>query len=173
LGRTAGSLVLLADGLKGWAAVALLPELVFRLFGIPANHPHREYYMVLAGLTAVLGHNYTCWLKFKGGKGIATSAGVLGALVPGALAIILSLWIIIFLATRYVSLASLIASFALPFASWLTGRSALLVMVSACLGALAIYKHRPNIERLLKGTESRFVLSRNRTAEKQNAGGPS
>jgi glycerol-3-phosphate acyltransferase PlsY len=165
LGRTAGSLVLVADGLKGWAAVAVLPELVFRLFGIPANHPHREYYMVLAGITVVLGHNYTCWLYFKGGKGIATSAGVLGALVPGALAIILSIWIVVFLVSRYVSLASLAASFALPFASWLTGRSVLLVVVSACLGALAIYKHRPNIERLLKGTESRFVLSRNRPKE--------
>ena len=167
LGRTAGSLVLVADGLKGWAAVALLPDVVFALFHIPAQtqEAHREYYMILGGLSVVLGHNYTCWLHFKGGKGIATSAGVLSALVPLALVIILALWIVVFAITRYVSVASLAASFALPFASWLTGRSLLLVIVSACMGALAIYKHRPNIERLLKGTESRFVVSKHRNKE--------
>jgi len=172
LGTTAGSLVLVADGLKGWAAVALLPDLVFRLFHIPAEtqNVHREYYMILAGLSVVLGHNYTCWLHFKGGKGIATSAGVLSALVPLALVIILALWIVIFLVTRYVSVASLTASAALPFASWVTGRSVLLIMVTACMGALAIYKHRPNIERLMKGTESRFVLSKHRDGHKEGSG---
>src|SRR5437868_2633549 len=111
LGRPAGATVFLADAFKGWIAVALLPRLVFLIFGIPANtifdippNTHWEYYQIIGGLAVVLGHNYTCWLHFKGGKGIATSAGVLSALVPGALIIILSLFIIVFALTRYVSL---------------------------------------------------------------------
>jgi len=156
LGRAAGSAVLLVDALKGWMAVVLLPQLVFVIFGIRPNSATREYYQILAGLAVVLGHNYTCWLKFKGGKGIATSAGVLIALVPSALLITLLIWIVVFGLTRYVSLASLAASFALPFAVWISGYSVLLIIVTACMGALAIYKHRSNIERLLNGTENRF-----------------
>ena len=94
-------------------------------------------------------------------------------MVPAAMLIVFGLWIVTFILTRYVSLASLAAAFALPFASWLTGRSLLLIVATAGMGALAIYKHRPNIERLLKGTESRFVLSKNRQAQKESAGRPS
>jgi len=173
LGRPAGATVFLADAFKGWIAVAVLPRLVFLIFGIPQNTPNREYYQIIGGLAVVLGHNYTCWLHFKGGKGIATSAGVLSALVPGALIIILSLFIIVFALTRYVSLASLAASFALPFASWLTGRSLLLVIVTGCMGALAIYKHRANIKRLLNGTESRFRSTRSKQAEIAHQENPS
>ena len=156
LGRAAGSAVLLADALKGWMAVAVLPQILFPIFGIPFNAPTREYYQILGALAVVLGHNYTCWLKFKGGKGIATSAGVLIALVPWALLIILGIWFVVFTITRYVSLASLAASFALPFAAWITGSSPLLIIVASIMGGLAIYKHRSNIGRLLKGTENRF-----------------
>src|SRR4051812_37851867 len=66
LGRTAGIGVLLADGLKGWLAVAVLPGLVFIWFGIFAEAVPREHYQIVAGLCVVLGHNYTCWLNFKG-----------------------------------------------------------------------------------------------------------
>jgi len=111
---------------------------------------------VVAGIFVILGHNYTCWLKFKGGKGIATSAGVLAALVPGALLIIFTLWMIVFAVSRYVSLASIVASLALPFAAWITRCSVLLIVMTSCMAALAIYKHRANIERLIKGTENRF-----------------
>jgi len=165
LGRAAGCTVLLADAFKGWLAVAALPRLVFLLFGIPQDTPKLEYYQIIGGFSVVLGHNYTCWLHFKGGKGIATSAGVLSALVPGALIIILSLWIILFALTRYVSVASVAASFALPFASWLTGHSLLLIIVTGCMGALAIYKHRANIKRLLNGTESRFRGTKSKPPE--------
>ena len=160
LGRGAGIGVLVADGLKGWLAVAILPQLVFLLFGIPSQNPAREYCQIVGGLCVVLGHNYTCWLKFKGGKGIATSAGVLAALVPWALVIILTIWIIVFACSRYVSLASIAASFALPFATWLTHGSPLLIGVTAGMGCLAIYKHRANMQRLLSGTENRFRLSK-------------
>ena len=74
---------------------------------------------------------------------------------------------------RYVSLASLAASFALPFASWLTGRSQLLIIVTGCMGALAIYKHRANIKRLLNGTESRFRGTKSKQPEAAHQENPS
>jgi glycerol-3-phosphate acyltransferase PlsY len=169
LGKPAGMFVLGVDALKGFAAVAIIvnwyPELhrwlprFFSADGYPDNQL-RENLGIVAGIFAVLGHNYTCWLKFKGGKGIATSAGVLVALVPWALLIILVIFILVFALTRYVSLSSIAASFALPFAAWLTGSSLTLVFITTGLGALAIYKHKGNIQRLLNGTESRFSFKR-------------
>lgn len=156
LGTPAGLLVLLADALKGWLAVAVLAGWVGRWLAPDAGPAAREWLEIVAALCAVLGHNYTCWLSFKGGKGIATSAGVLLALVPASLAIILAIWMVVFALTRYVSLASMTASFALPVAVWATGRSGALIVVTAALGALAIYKHKSNIRRLLDGTENRI-----------------
>jgi glycerol-3-phosphate acyltransferase PlsY len=120
----------------------------------------QEWLKICAGVCAILGHNFTCWLHFKGGKGIATSAGVLTALVPLALIIILSIWIVVFALTRYVSLASICASFMLPFAAWLTHQSVTMISITAALGVLAIYKHKTNIKRLLNGRESRLALKK-------------
>src|SRR5262249_847598 len=123
------------------------------------------YLRITAGITVILGHNFTCWLHFKGGKGIATSAGVLVALVPWALLIILSIWIILFVTTRYVSLASIAASFALPFATWFTTHHDLgLTVVTGVMAALAIFKHRGNIQRLVEGTENRFQFKKREAA---------
>src|SRR6267143_568843 len=102
LGKPAGIFVLLADGLKGWVAVVLVSRLLAGWLYPTADVQDREWLAVCAGLCAVMGHNFTCWLHFKGGKGIATSAGVLVALVPWALVIILSIWILVFAFTRYV-----------------------------------------------------------------------
>ena len=156
LGKPVGVAVLLADVLKGWLAVVLIPDLSFSLLGLEPAGSAREHHQLLAALAAVLGHNYTLWLRFRGGKGIATSAGVLLALVPWALLIITLVWVVVMALTRYVSLASICASLVLPFACWLTGESRTLIWVTAGMAALAIFKHRPNILRLLKGTESRF-----------------
>lgn len=156
LGTPAGIFVLLADALKGALAVAVAANLLSRWFYPEAVPQAREWFRILAGVLAVLGHNYTCWLYFKGGKGIATSAGVLAALVPWSLLIILSIWIVLFALTRYVSLASVAASAALPFAAWLTGESPTMILITAALAALAIYKHKANIKRLLAGTENRI-----------------
>jgi len=153
-GKPAGIFVLVMDGLKGYAACEWIAALVSH--SLSAAGADREILKIIGGGAAILGHNYTCWLKFKGGKGIATSAGVLAALVPWALLIILGIWILIFATTRYVSLASLAASFSLPFATLLTRESVTLVLVTSAIALLAIYKHKPNIERLLNGTESRF-----------------
>jgi len=168
LGRTAGIVVLLLDGLKGFVAVAVFAPLLAGLGPSAADSQIREWFGLSAALAAVLGHNYTCWLYFKGGKGIATSAGVLLALVPASLGIILAVWLIIFAATRYVSLASICASFTLPFAAWATGESKTMIAVTAGMAVLAIFKHRSNIQRLLAGTENRITI---RSAAKQTGSG--
>ncbi len=159
LGKPAGILVLAIDALKGALACWLLPAAAIALAGAGAA-PEVEGLRIVAGLAAILGHNYTCWLRFKGGKGIATSAGVLLVWMPAALGLALLVWVLVFLVSGYVSLASVVAAFALPFIVWLTGGSATLITVAAVLGALAIYKHRSNIQRLRAGTEHRFRRSR-------------
>jgi glycerol-3-phosphate acyltransferase PlsY len=156
LGKPAGAFVLFMDALKGWLAVVPLSQLILLAFGLGSDVRTREIGAIIGGVSVILGHNFTCWLHFKGGKGIATSAGVLLALVPWALLTILIVWIVVFASTRYVSLASVAAAAALPFASWATHESLTRVMVSGALGALAIYKHKSNIQRLLHGTEPRF-----------------
>ncbi|MGD0253848.1 MAG: glycerol-3-phosphate acyltransferase, partial [Verrucomicrobiota bacterium] len=94
--------------------------------------------------------------KFKGGKGIATSAGVFFALAPLAAGIALGAWIVVFALSRYVSIASIAAAVALPATVWLTPNSLPLRIVTTALGLLAIAKHKTNIERLFNGTERRF-----------------
>jgi glycerol-3-phosphate acyltransferase PlsY len=158
LGRTAGVFVLLADALKGWLAVEAVSRAVIHFLPDGAAENHLR---IAAGLSAILGHNYTCWLKFKGGKGIATSAGVLVALVPWALLIIFGVWIIFFLITRYVSMGSIAAAVTLPFATWFTTRHDIgLTAVTGAMAALAIYKHRLNIQRLIDGTENRIEFKK-------------
>src|SRR5688572_13677091 len=120
LGKGPGIAVLLIDVLKGFLPAKFLPALF--LHGVTAGEPKYQYLSIVAGLFAVLGHNYTCWLRFKGGKGIATSAGVVLAWVPIALLITLGSWIVVFAVTRYVSLASVLAALVLPIAVWLTGQ---------------------------------------------------
>jgi glycerol-3-phosphate acyltransferase PlsY len=156
LGKGFGIFVLLMDALKGWVAVQVGALIVSQLLpGAPI-----EYLRITAGIAAILGHNFTCWLNFKGGKGIATSAGVLIALVPYALLIILAIFIILFLTTRYVSIGSIAAAFALPFATWFTQHDIGLTAVMTAIGALAILKHRKNIQRLLNGTENRIQFKK-------------
>jgi acyl phosphate:glycerol-3-phosphate acyltransferase len=154
LGKTAGVIVLVVDGLKGYAACAWLCDGVLALLGVPATDT--ELYRIIAGVAAVLGHNFTCWLKFKGGKGIATSAGIFFALAPLAVTIALGTWIVVFALSRYVSIASIAAAVALPATVWLTPHSLTLRIVTTALGLLAIAKHKSNIERLCNGTERRF-----------------
>jgi acyl phosphate:glycerol-3-phosphate acyltransferase len=160
LGKPAGVIVGIIDALKGFLACWLVPKLVSQ-FLFPAAQKNTasreyEYLLLLAGLAAIVGHNYTCWLRFKGGKGIATTAGVFAALMPLAALSVLSLWIVVVLVTRYVSLGSIIAAIALPVAAWIFNGSLLMVTVAGIMGALALYRHRTNIRRLLNGTENRF-----------------
>ena len=155
LGTTAGTVVLLADALKGFAAARWTPSLAVYLF--PGAAAQRENLALAAGAAAILGHNFTCWLSFKGGKGIATSGGVVLAWVPLACLTALALWGVVFVMTKFVSLASIAAALVLPVAVWFCPPNGRLTMtvVMAALSALAIYKHKANIQRLLHGTESR------------------
>jgi len=154
LGKPAGIFVSLMDALKGWVAVEGVTHLVFFLFGQPLSEP--SVFRIVAAFAAVFGHNYTCWLNFKGGKGIATSAGVLAALVPATLMMSLCVWVVLIALTRYVSIGSIAGSFTLPFTTWFTTRNWTLTIATGAMGALAIYKHKANIQRLLSGTESRI-----------------
>ncbi|MBI1841286.1 MAG: glycerol-3-phosphate acyltransferase, partial [Verrucomicrobia bacterium] len=161
-GKGPGTLVLLVDAAKGTLACAGLPTLAKAFGGLPpdATPATQEWMAILAGVGVVLGHNYTCLLWFKGGKGIATSAGVLGALAPVPLAWVVGVFIVTLAITRYVSLGSILAAAALPVAVALTGGSGRLLGVCGVLSALAICKHRANIGRLLAGTESRVGAKR-------------
>ena len=166
LGKPAGIAVLLVDALKGYAAVAWLAPMMFdwlapHSFGLyvpfaKSSVELQTKFQVLAGVCAVLGHNYTCWLKFKGGKGIATSAGVFLALAPLAVGIAVAVFALAVIVTRYVSIGSVAAGVALPIAVWFTRESMLLRIVTIALGALAIYKHKTNLQRLAAGTENRI-----------------
>jgi glycerol-3-phosphate acyltransferase PlsY len=157
LGKPAGILVFFVDALKGWIAVRVMSAwCVERLMAPGSTEGALEVGAIIAAVCAVLGHNYTCWLKFKGGKGIATSAGVLTALVPWALLIIFSIWGILSAVTRFISVGSLAAAFSLPFATWFTTKNWTLTAATGAMGILAIYRHKANIQRLLNGTEPRF-----------------
>jgi glycerol-3-phosphate acyltransferase PlsY len=162
LGKTAGAFVLIVDGLKGYAACTWLCDGLLPVLEVPAADA--EVHVLLAGVAVVLGHNYTCWLHFKGGKGIATTAGVFSALAPLALAIALAAWIIVFLLTRYVSVGSIAAAVALAVAVWLTKDSRLLGLATTALSVLAIAKHKANIQRLFAGTEHRISFQRKPTS---------
>jgi glycerol-3-phosphate acyltransferase PlsY len=155
LGKPVGVAVLILDALKGALSVAFLPGFALRLAPAGGANPG-EVLALGAALGAVLGHNYTCWLRFKGGKGIATSAGALLVLMPRALGLTALLWAAVFIVGRYVSLASVVAAMALPFVVWATGADRMLIGAAGVLGGLAVYKHRANLRRLCAGTEPRF-----------------
>ncbi len=147
LGKGPGYLVFACDALKGIASVLL----AYRLF--PGAG---DLGAIAAAVGCILGHNYTPWLGFKGGKGMATSLGVLIALLPLVSALAFGFWVLVFLVTRYVSLASILASAALPVFAWLVLGVGTLFWFTLLIGVLAIVRHRTNIQRLLNGTESRF-----------------
>ena len=161
LGRNWGFAAFAFDFLKGF-----LPLYLVRVFCFPgATSWPVALLLVLGGVAAILGHNYTPWLGFKGGKGIATSAGVLGAILPEVLAVSLSLWIIAVLVTRTVSIGSLLAAASLPLAAaWFYPHQWVYFGFTAFAGGLAAWRHRSNMERLLAGTESKINLSKKRDA---------
>jgi glycerol-3-phosphate acyltransferase PlsY len=165
LGTAAGIAVLAVDGVKGFAAARWVPLLTWYCFhGTMRDFPatFRENLALAAGAAAVLGHVYSCWLKFKGGKGIATSAGVGFAWAPAACAVTLAIWLVVFVVTRYVSLASIVASVVLPLAVWRLHYGTKMTLVMTAMGVLAIYKHKANIRRLVEGTENRAVTKKKR-----------
>lgn len=139
---------LLLDGLKGTAAVLIAER-------IGAAHGIAILASLVGGLGAFLGHLFPVWLKFKGGKGVATYIGVLfGAMFTAGLAFCLS-WLAVAFATRYSSLAALVSSIILPIGLWATGEIPL-ALLAAIMSVLLIWKHAANIQRLFKGEEPKI-----------------
>jgi glycerol-3-phosphate acyltransferase PlsY len=182
MGRKFGISCLLLDALKGFIPVAIAVNLI-QIAGRPVQVPlglpeswimsfaagaaiKAQLAHILTALCAVLGHNYSPWVGFKGGKGIATSAGVLLGMMPFAVLLLLVVWVLLFFATRYVSVASMGAAAVLPlmtlWGSWHHGRiqdgswNKPLFAFTVVIAVLAIWKHRANIRRLRLGTEHRF-----------------
>lgn len=151
LGKPRGYACFLLDALKGGAAV--LAGMVLGQAGGSAAGV--ETLGVVALLGAILGHSFSIFLRFRGGKGVATTVGGLLVLVPWVLLIGLFLWLVVFYGTKYVSLASLCLGVSLPVSSWFLGNSMLMNWVTLLLAVLIVVRHRANIQRLLAGTENR------------------
>ena len=159
LGKRYGYPVFALDVLKGFAAVKISLAMGT---GRPPQWHATEVFGIVAAMCSIMGHMYPPWLKFKGAKGVDTSAGALFALAPVATVAGTVVWIMVFCLTRYVSLASIAAAIVLPIVILLvtsrnqdTGKP--LVYSSACVAAAIIWRHRSNILRLIRGTEARFT----------------
>jgi glycerol-3-phosphate acyltransferase PlsY len=158
LGRRYGYPVFVVDFAKGALAVCLSVLLGRHIEGKPTS---AEMCGIVGAICCVLGHMFPVWLGFKGGKGVATSAGALFGLMPLAAAIGVAVWLITFEVTRYVSIASIATATLLPFtvlgltyAKHSDGMG--LFYFTTCLAAVVIFRHRSNLSRLLRGTEPRF-----------------
>lgn len=152
-----GILTFACDFLKG-----LVPAAVFPMIGKPWLESFQCLEIgLIFGVAAIVGHNWPVFLCFKGGKGIATSAGVLLGVAPAAVGVGFAAWLLLFLTSRYVAVASIGAAIAVPLSAWflyLKDRGIALPIVLTLLGAIAVWRHRSNIQRLAAGTEHRFVF---------------
>ncbi len=150
VGKAWGILAFVLDAVKGFVPAFFLPRLV------EAAPP---WLGLACGLAAVAGHNWPVWLRFKGGKGVSTSAGMLLGIAPAAVGIGFAVFALTLLATRWVSLGSILAAVAVPAAYlWMNGTdNPLLAGALVAMGLLVIVKHRANIRRLLTGTEPRIA----------------
>jgi len=153
-GKNAGNLVFALDAVKGavaaaWPLFTVLPLAEGRLLGL------------VGVIAAVLGHSFSIFTKFKGGKGVATAAGGLIVLIPIACSVGAVVWVLTFALTRYVSLGSVLAAVVVPAVSWYRwsqgAHPIVFSLVASALGLFVIVRHRANIKRLLAGTEPRFA----------------
>jgi acyl phosphate:glycerol-3-phosphate acyltransferase len=158
LGKGYGYPVFAFDFLKGFGAVKMSIWIAARMQS-EWNPP--EMFGIVAAISSVIGHSFPVWLRFKGGKGVATSAGALMGLAPVAALVGVAIWTLTFWLTRYVSVASIAAAAALPVVILVTTKLSrttgkLLFYSSVCLAAVVIWRHRSNLSRLIRGTEPRF-----------------
>ncbi|MBI2355116.1 MAG: glycerol-3-phosphate acyltransferase [Deltaproteobacteria bacterium] len=145
VGRKVGVLTLLCDSLKGF-----IPVLAVKLSALPADHA------AWVGLAAFCGHVFSLFLRFKGGKGVATALGVFLALSPLAVLIALGVFLGLVYKWRYISLGSICAAAVMPPAVSLLGGSRAMLLVTALIAVIVIVKHHENIKRLVAGTENKF-----------------
>jgi len=158
-GPLAGILTLVFDAAKGSAAVLLAAHLT----------DNSALWMVVAGFLALIGHCYPIWLNFRGGKGVATAAGVFLVLSPAAMFSALAIFIIVVIAWRFVSLGSLAAAASIPllmYFLWAPHHAPPLAVTfgSLAISTLVIYKHDANMQRLVEGTETKFSFSKKKDA---------
>jgi acyl phosphate:glycerol-3-phosphate acyltransferase len=149
-GRKYGLPVFFLDAAKGAASVWIAHFIAMRWGGDVA------WCMVVGAMACVLGHSFPVWLKFKGGKGVATSLGAIIGLMWQVSLIVFGLWAVLFGITRYVSLASIVAAAAFPVVAFLFGARGPMLGFAIVAAALVIIRHKSNIQRLLAGTEKRF-----------------
>lgn len=142
IGKMAGISTLLIDMAKGLLAVEL--ALIYR---------GGDFWPLVAGVAAVAGHSWSLWVNFRGGKGVATSAGVFLALLPGPMGLALLVFAVAFGASRRVSVGSILAAGTLPLAAFFLGSPPSRVMLAVVLSVVVIVRHIPNIRRLLRGEE--------------------
>jgi len=147
-GKTYGLITLMFDFLKGLITVS-----VTKLF-----YPDLISISIICGLLSIIGHNWPVWLKFRGGKGFATSLGVLLGLIPLVTLFGLITFVIIFILTKYVSLSSVLSSIVVIAMCWIKREQLILCLFVSLTGLMIIIRHRPNIVRLLKGTESKLKI---------------
>jgi len=158
LGKGPGITVLILDIIKGFIPVFLFGNFI----SARTNFIDNETMRLILGISCVCGHNWTVFLQFKGGKGIATTLGVLIGLsaVSSSLRLILGLliltWIVVFLIARIVSLASVIGAAALPVYAIIFRQTPVLIFFSILLSAFVIYRHKSNLKRILAGQEKRL-----------------
>jgi len=160
VGKGWGVLTLLLDALKGYLPAAAFPFLLQRMALMPEAP---AWLKIACGCGAILGHNFPLYLGFKGGKGVATSAGVLIGIAPAALLIGLAAFALVFGISRYVSLGSIIAALVIPPAGamlYWRQEGPLVPAVLTVLAILVIWRHKANIIRLLNGTENRISFRR-------------
>lgn len=146
LGVPAGILVLLLDASKGYLGVAMM-----RMAGFDMPE-----LLLLAGLCAVVGHTWSVFLRFRGGRGVASSLGVVIALAPTVAGIAFLSWVIVLVLTRYISLASVIAGAVLPIAMILLKQPGVYILGGFVIFILDVYRHVPNFRRLMAGTEPKI-----------------
>ncbi|AFV11764.1 glycerol-3-phosphate acyltransferase 2 [Thermacetogenium phaeum DSM 12270] len=144
LGPRVGLLVLLCDAAKGFFPVLII------------NHFFGPAWAVMAGLATMAGHNWSLFLGFRGGRGVATGAGVVLALMPGVVAVALVIWLAVVLITGYVSLASIFAALFVPLIAFFFKVPPLYYLFAIPAPLIVVYRHLPNIRRLQKGTEPRI-----------------
>ena len=153
-GKLPGLLTLIIDIVKGIIVVTLAADFFYTYL------PDVDYifYKTFLGLIAILGHIYSVFLKFKGGKGVATTIGVTAAIAPLVLLVSLAVWLIVFIPTNYVSLGSLAFGMALPISALVFDQPFYVVIFCVILCLINTYKHKDNIKRLLKREENKTII---------------
>ncbi len=152
IGKAPGIIVLIIDIIKGYVSATYLASGFMYL--APVTRP--ELYRILFGLCAIAGHNWTLFLKFKGGKGVAASAGVVIGLIPKIFWLGFLVWLITFFITGFVSLGSIVAVILIPIFTLAFGEPVEIVVFMCLLCLIIVYKHKPNIRRLARGEEKRI-----------------